>query len=55
MYGSVDVVLQWLRKFKKFLVEECGFVSSVADPYILYYWKDGKLLIVMSVQVERKT
>ena len=52
MYGNVDAAPRWLRKFKKFLVEECGFVSCVADPCILYYRKDGKLLIVVSVHVD---
>ena len=52
MYGNVDAALRWLREFKTFLVKECGFVACVADPCILYYQEDGKLLIVMSIHVD---
>ena len=52
MYGNVDAALRWLREFKKFLVEDCGFMACVADPCILYYKENEKIIIVMSVHVD---
>ena len=47
MYGNVDTALHWLREFKNVLVNDCGFVARVADPCILFYKENKKLLIVM--------
>ena len=52
MYGNVDAALRWLREFKEFLVKECNFTACVANPCILYYQENGKLLIVMSIHVD---
>ena len=33
-------------------MKECGFVACVADPCILYYQDNQKLLIIMSIYVD---
>ena len=52
MYGNVDAALHWLREFKKFLVNDCGFVECVVDPFILFFEENKKLLIVISIHVD---
>ena len=53
MYGNVDAVLRWQRKFTEYLVKECGFQALASDPCIFLFLRvDAKLKIVMSTHVD---
>ena len=50
MYGTVDAAILWMKDIGKYL-KKIGMTESKADPCIFYLHQEGKLVLVVAVNV----